>query len=123
MFRSVLVLAVLLVSATAFATAFDGGYTFTSRTVDGTPSMQGWNGTMTVTGTEMTRNYKSADGVATKYYVSTVTESGNVYVLKHTKAYKPEYVGSEHRSKLTQTGNTLAIESEDGKFKEVWTKK
>jgi hypothetical protein len=115
--------AVLLVSALAIAaTNLDGNYKFSSRTKDGKADMSGWQGTMTIKGNEMTRTYKSPDGKTEKFYTTTIKPEGNVYLLKITKAYKPEYVGNEHRNKLNLNGNTLKMEAEDGKFSETWQK-
>lgn len=119
------VFVVLVASVSALAASIDGSYKFSSRMKDGTADMSGWQGTMTIKGSEISRTYKSPDGKQEKFYVSNLKQegNGNVYVLKHTKAYKPEYVGNEFRNKLTLNGNSLTIEAEDGKFKEVWVKK
>lgn len=117
-----LAVALLFVSVAAFATTYDGSYKFTSRTKDGAADMNGWQGTMTIKGNEMIRNYKSADGKQEKFYTSTLKQEGDVYVLKHTKAYKPEYVGDEFKNKFDLKGNTLTIKSTDGKFQETWQK-
>lgn len=119
------VFAVLLfaVSAVAFAAHFDGTYKFQSRAKEGKADMQGWQGTMTIKGDMMDRTYQSADGKDKKFYTSSIKQDGNVYILKHIKAYKPEHVGNEHRNKMDLKGGTLTLSSEDGKFKEVWTKK
>lgn len=114
---------VLVASVSAWAANFDGAYKFQSRAKEGKVDMQGWQGSMTIKGNEMDRTYKSSDGKDQKFYTSTIKQDGNIYVLKHIKAYKPEYVGNEHRNKMNLNGNTLTIESEDGTFKEVWTKK
>ncbi|MDO8528080.1 MAG: hypothetical protein Q7T03_10400 [Deltaproteobacteria bacterium] len=121
-FKAVAVM-MLLVSTGAFAANFDGSYTFSSRSKEGKPDMQNWNGTMTIKGDEMYRTYKSADGKEQKFYTSIIKQDGKIYILKHTKAYKPEYIGNEHRSKIILSGATLILESEDGKFKENWDKK
>lgn len=113
---------ILFVSVGAVAANLDGNYKFSSRVKDGTPDMSGWQGTMTIKGQEMTRNYKSSDGKQEKSYTSAMKQDGSVFVLKHTKAYKPEYIGNEFRNKIVLTGNTLTIEAEDGKFKEIWQK-
>lgn len=113
----------LTYAGAASATTFDGSYKFTARTKEGAADMAGWTGEMTIKGNEVTRNYKAPDGKAEKFYTSTMTQNGNWYVLKHTKAYKPEYVGNEHKNKFIVNGATLTMESEDGKFKEVWTKR
>jgi len=115
--------AVLLVSAMAIAASgLDGTYKFSSRTKEGKADMAGWQGTMTIKGDEMARTYKSSDGKTEKFYTTTMKQEGNVYVLTTTKAYKPEYVGNKFRNKLNLNGNTLMMEAEDGKFKEVWLK-
>lgn len=117
-----LAVAVLFVSVAALAaTSLEGTYKFSSRTKEGVADMSGWNGNMTIKGAEMTRNYKSPDGKMEKFYTSTMKSEGSIYVLKHTKAYKPEYVGNEFKNKINLKGDTLTIESEDGKFTEVWT--
>lgn len=113
-------------AVTAFAATYDGSYTFKMRVKEGKPDMAGWNGTMVIKEKEMTRTYKSPDGKETKFYTSTLKEKskdGKLVVVKHVKAYKPEYVGNEFTNAFTATGNDLVIESEDGKFKETWTKK
>lgn len=111
-------------AASAFAAGLDGTYSFSARTKAGSPDMQGWQGTMTIKGNEIVRTYKAPDGKQEKSYTSTFKQDGNLYVLKHTKAYKPEYVGNEFKNKIVVNGNTLTMEAEDGKsFKEVWTKK
>jgi hypothetical protein len=107
----------------SMAATMDGTYAFKARWKEGKPDMQGWTGAMTVKDKEITRTYKSPDGKDTKYYTSSLKQEGNVYVVKHTKAYKSEYVGNEFKNKFTQTGSDLVIESEDAKFKETWTKK
>jgi outer membrane lipoprotein-sorting protein len=120
----VLAVAVLFVSVAALAaTSLEGAYKFSSRMKDGAADMAGWNGNMTIKGNEMTRNYKSPDGKMDKFYTSTMKPEGDLFVLKHTKAYKPEYVGNEFKNKITLNGKTLTIESPDGKFKEIWTMK
>lgn len=116
-------LALLFVSVTAMAANFDGDYTFKSRVKDGKADLVGWTGTMKITNNTMTRNLTSADGKDTKFYEGTLTLNGDVYTIKYTKAYKPEYVGNEHKNKITINGNTLTMEDVNGKFKEVWTKK
>jgi len=113
----------VLMATSAFALVLDGSYTFTSRSKEGQPDMAGWTGTMTIQGTEMSRTYQSADGTQKKFYTSTVQPDGTIYVLTHTKAYKPEYVGNAHRTKFSAAGSNFTMESEDGKFKETWTKK
>ena len=114
---------VLLVSVSAIAaTSYDGTYKFQSRTKDGQPDMSGWNGTMTIKGNEMNRTYKAPDGKQEKFYTSTMNQSGDTVTLKHTKAYKPEYVGNEHKNTFSTAGNTLTIKSTDGKFVESWIK-
>ncbi len=120
--RVLMFLLAMAISVSAFA-GFDGTYNFTSRVKDGAADMNGWNGTMTIKGNEVTRSYKSPDGKQEKFYNSTMTQNGDVYVLKVTKAYKPEYVGNEHKNKITVKGNTLIMQSDDGKFSETWTKK
>lgn len=119
----VLAVLVLFASVSVLAASLEGTYSFSSRLKSGAPDMAGWQGTMTIKGTEMTRNYKSSDGKQEKFYTASMKQDGNVYVVKTTKAYKPEYVGSEYRNKITVTGNKLVIESEDGAFKEEWIKK
>jgi hypothetical protein len=117
-----LAVVVLLASASALAASFDGTYKFSSRTKDGVADMTGWQGAMTIKGSEMSRTYKSPDGKQEKFYNSTLKPEGSLYVVKHTKAYKPEYVGNEFKNKFNVSGKTLSIESEDGKFKEAWQK-
>lgn len=123
MLKLVAVTAVLFVSLSAFAAGLDGTYNFSSRTKEGAPDMPGWAGTMTIKGNEIARTYKSPDGKQEKFYTSSFKQDGNLYVIKHTKAYKPEYVGNEFKNKFIQNDKTLTMESEDGKFKETWTKK
>lgn len=118
-----LAVVVLAASTLVYAANFEGTYTFSSRTKEGNPEMQGWSGTMVIKGNEVNRTYKSSDNTQEKFYTSTFKQDGNIYVLTHTKAYKPEYVGNEHRNKFLLNGNTLVIESEDGKFQETWNKK
>lgn len=114
--------ALVLFSTSAFAASFDGTYKFSSRTKDGALDMQGWQGTMTIKGTEMDRTYKSPDGTQQKSYTSTFKQDGDLYILRHTKAYKPEYVGNEFRNRINLNGQTLTMEGLDGKFKETWAK-
>ena len=118
-----LAVAVLFVSTVALAGSFDGTYNFKSRAKDGQPDMQGWTGTMTIKNDEITRNFKSPDGTQEKYYTSTWKKDGDVYAMKFTKAYKPEYVGKEYKNKVNVTDNTLTFEGTDSKFTETWTKK
>lgn len=117
----------MMVSAVAsFAATFDGSYTFKMRVKEGKPDMPGWTGTMSIKEKEMTRNYKSPDGKETKFYTSSLKEKskdGKVMIVRHIKAYKPEYVGNEFSNAFNLNGNDLVIESEDGKFKETWSKK
>lgn len=121
---TIVAVAVLLVSVAAVAAiSFDGTYAFTSRAKEGTPDMVGWTGTMTIGNGTMARNYTNPANKEVKFYEGTMKQDGDVYVLKLTKAYKPEYVGQEHKNKITVTGNTLTMVSADGKFKEIWTKK
>lgn len=117
---------VIATAVASFAATYDGSYTFKARVKEGKPDMQGWTGTMTIKEKEMTRNYNSPDGKEKKFYTSTLKEKvkdGKVMIVKHTKAYKPEYVGNEFANSFTQNGNDLIIESEDSKFKETWSKK
>lgn len=117
-------MAVLLVSATVLAANFDGNYSFVSRTKDGGPDLAGWTGTMKIAGNTMSRNFASKDGKETKFYESTMkNESGDLYSCTFTKAYKPEYVGQTHQNKIQSNGTQVTIESPDGKFKEIWSKK
>lgn len=123
--RRILQFAVLALSLTTavWAGTFDGTYKFSSRTKEGTPDMQGWSGQMTVKDATWNRTFKSADGTTSKFYTTTATAApNNAYKFKFTGAYKPEYVGTEVTNKIIVTGNTLTMESEDGKFKEIWTK-
>ena len=120
---SVVMVAVVLGAVAASAANFDGVYKFTSRSKEGTPDMAGWWGMMVITNGTMSRLYHSPDGVQEKYYVGAMTQVGDVTTLRLTQAYKPEYVGNEHRNLIRFTGTNLIVESEDGKFKEVWTKK
>lgn len=117
---------VVLTAVASVAATFDGSYTFKGRVKEGKPEMQGWTGTMTIKEKEMVRNYNSQDGKEKKFYTSKLTEkvkNGNIMIVEHMKAYKPEYVGNAFDNKFTQTGNDLIIESVDGKFKETWSKK
>ncbi|MBI5299199.1 MAG: hypothetical protein HY877_02735 [Deltaproteobacteria bacterium] len=114
---------VLVFSMVAGATSFDGNYKFSSRVKNGAPDLQGWTGDMVVKGDTISRTYKSVDGKEERFYIGTIKKDGDVYVVKYTKAYKPEYVGNEHKNKFIVNGATLSIEATDGKFKEVWTKK
>ncbi len=119
-------LCVVATAVASFATTYDGTYTFKERIKEGKPDMQGWSGTMTIKEKEMVRNYNSPDGKEKKFYTSTLTEKskdGKLVIVKHVKAYKPEYVGNEFTNKISQNGNNLVIESEDSKFKETWAKK
>lgn len=116
-------LALLFISFQAFAASLDGTYTFSSRVKDGKPDLVGWNGSMTISGNTIKREYASADGKDKKFYEGTLKQDGNTYAIKFTKAYKPEYVGAEHKNKITVSGNTLTMEGADSPFKEVWTKK
>lgn len=115
--------ALLFVAVAAYGAAkLEGNYTLKAQYKGGQPQTD-WQGTMTIKGTEMKRDYVSGDKTKTKYLVSTMTADPkvvDVWVVKHTKAYKPEYVGNEFRNKINLTGATLTIESEDGTFKEVW---
>lgn len=113
----------LFVAATSFAANFDGTYTFQSRTKDGKADLAGWKGTMTIGNNEMSRTYTSPDGKDQKFYVGTMKQEGDLVAVKFTKAYKPEYVGNVHKNKLEWQGSALTMTSDDGKFKEVWTKK
>lgn len=116
--------AVLFIAVSAIAAELDGSYTFVSRTKDGAPDLSGWNGTMLIEKGMMSRSYKSKDGKEEKFYEGTMkSEGSDVYAVKFTKAYKSEYVGNEHKNKIMLSGATLTMESTDGKFKEVWTKK
>lgn len=110
-------------AAVSMASTLEGTYSFKARVKEGKPDLQNWTGTMTVKEKEITRVYKSVDGKEEKFYTSSVKQDGSVYVLKNVKAYKPEYVGNEFRNKITQNGQDLIIESEDGKFKETWAKR
>lgn len=117
---------VIATAVVSFAATYDGSYTFKARVKEGKPDMQGWTGTMTIKEKEMTRNYNSPDGKEKKFYTSTLKEKskdGKLMIVKHVKAYKPEYVGNEFTNAFTQNGNDLVIESEDSKFKETWSKK
>lgn len=117
---------VVVTAVASFAATYDGTYTFKARWKDGKQDMQGWTGSMTIKEKEMTRNYNSPDGKEKKFYSSTLKEKskdGKVMIVKHVKAYKPEYVGNEFANTFNQSGNDLVIESEDTKFKETWTKK
>jgi uncharacterized membrane protein len=105
------------------AASFDGTYTFTSRVKDGQPDMVGWTGTMTIGNGTMSRSYTNPANKDAKFYEGTMKQDGDVYILKLTKAYKAEYIGQEHKNKISVTGNTLTMVSADGKFKEIWTKK
>ena len=118
-----IVAVVMVVAVAAGAASFDGTYQFTSRSKEGTPDMAGWWGMMIITNGTMSPIYHSPDATQEKYYVGTLTPTGNLYTIKFTQAYKPEYIGNEHRNKITVDGAGLVVESEDGKFKEVWTKK
>lgn len=116
--------AVFLIASTSFAASIDGTYSYASRIKDGKPDLVGWNGTMTIAGTTLSRKLKSADGKEERFYDTTLTNNGgDLYTLKTTKAYKPEYVGQEKQNKITLTGNVCTIASPDGSFKEVWNKK
>ena len=115
--------ALFLVSLQAFAANLDGTYAFTSRVKEGKADLAGWNGTMTIAKETMSRKYTSPDGKEVKFYEGTMKHDGDTYAITFTKAYKPEYVGQEHKNKITLTGNTLTMEAIDGKFKETWTKK
>ncbi len=120
----VLGVAVLLVTATVFAANLDGNYVFKSRSKEGKPDLAGWTGTMKIASGAMDREFKSADKKETKFYMSTMkNDGGDIYTCKFTNAYKPEYVGQEHKNKIVLKGSELTIESADGKFQEVWTKK
>lgn len=117
---------VMAVAAVSFAATLDGSYTFKMRVKEGKTDMSGWTGTMTIKEKEMVRTYKSPDGKETKFYTSTLKEKGKdgkLMIVKHIKAYKPEYVGNEFTNAFTLSGSDLIIESEDGKFKETWTKR
>lgn len=104
---------VLLASSTVFAANLDGTYTFSSRVKEGKPDMVGWNGTMTIAKDTMARTYTApAPAKETKFYEGTMKQEGDLYSVKFTKAYKPEYVGQEHKNKITLSGNTLTL----GKF-------
>lgn len=110
----------------SFAANYEGTYSFKARVKEGKPDMQGWTGTMTIKAKEMVRDYNAPDGKEKKFYTSTLKEKskdGKVVIVKHTKAYKPEYVGNEFTNTFTQNGNDLVIESEDTKYKETWSKK
>ena len=88
---------VVLTAVASFAATYDGTYTFKTRVKEGKPDMQGWTGTMTIKEKEMVRNYNSPDGKEKKFYSSTIKEKskdGKVVVIKHVKAYKPEYVSN-----------------------------
>lgn len=123
MFLRSLAVVVLFVSVTAFAAGFDGVYKFSSRTKEGAPDLKGWWGTMIITNSTMSRVFLAPDGKTEKFYVGELKPTGDMYSLKLTQAYKPEYIGNVHKNKITWVGSSLVIESDDGKFKEVWTKK
>lgn len=116
-------LVVVAFAGSVWAGQFDGSYSFASRVKEGAPDMAGWTGQMQIHNNTANRNYKSPDGASTKFYNATLTPAGNLFVFKTTAAYKPEYVGNEFKNKITLSGNTLTLESEDGKFKELWTKR
>jgi len=120
----IMAVAVLFVAVVAVAaTSLDGTYTFSSRVKEGKADMTGWTGNMTIKDNVMSRKYINPASKEEKFYEGTMKQDGDVYSLKLTKAYKTEYVGQEHKNKMTLTGNTLTMESVDGKFKETWTKK
>lgn len=118
----VLAVAVLFVSLAAIAGNLDGNYTFSSRVKEGKADMVGWSGSMSINNNTMVRKYTSPTKEE-KFYEGTMKQEGDIYTIKFTKAYKPEYVGAEHKNKITLSGNTLTMEGADGKFKEIWTKK
>ena len=119
----VIAVVTLFIATSAMAASLDGSYTFSSRVKDGKPDLVGWTGAMNISNNMMARDYKSPDGKETKFYEGTMKQDGGNYTIKFTKAYKPEYVGAEHKNKITLSGKTLTMEAVDGKFKEVWTKK
>lgn len=119
---------VMLFAVTTFAASssnFDGVYKFSWRSKGDVKDLEGWWGMMVVNNGTMSRFFHSADGKDTKYYVGNLTKQGDVYKLKFTYTYKPEYVGQEHDNKITFAGGKLVMESPDGgkTFKEVWEKK
>ncbi len=120
-------LVILLTAAAAWAAepavTFDGSYTFVSRWKEGQADMVGWTGTMEIKATSLSRTYASADGKETKFYNSAMKQEGAVVVLTITDSDKAENKGQVHRNKFTVKDNMLTMESEDGKFKEVWKKK
>jgi hypothetical protein len=120
---SLVAVAVVFTALAAFAADISGTYTFSSRIKEGKPDLVGWNGTMTIGNGTILRKYASADGKDSKFYEGTFIQDKDIYTIKFTKAYKPEYVGQEHKDKITLNDKTLTMESTDGKFKEVWTKK
>lgn len=119
----IMAVAVLFVSIAAQAADLSGTYTFSSRLKEGKLDMSGWTGTMTINNGTMIRKYTGPDGKEQKFYEGTLKQDGDVYTIKFTRAYKPEYVGSEHKNKITLSGKTLTMEGLDGKFKETWEKK
>ncbi|MBI4212508.1 MAG: hypothetical protein HY540_07720 [Deltaproteobacteria bacterium] len=121
--KLMLVVVAMLASSSVFAANFDGTYKFNSRMKDGNADMSGWTGEMKIANNTISRTYHSPDGKSEKFYIGDLTQKGDLYTVKYTKAYKPEYVGNEHTNKMTVQGNALTIEATDGKFKEVWTKK
>lgn len=119
----VLAVAIILVSTSALAGTFDGVYGFSGRTKTGNPDMAGWWGMMVIEKGTMTRVYHSPDGTTEKYYVGDLKKVGDLYTIKFTQAYKPSYVGNEHKNKITLSGTKLLIESPDGTFTETWGRK
>ncbi len=119
----VLTVLFLLISISAFAGNLDGVYKFSTRTIEGAPNMQGWWGMMVIKSNTMTRMYRSTDGTTEKFYVGDLSNEGDVYKLKLTHAYKPNYVGNEHQNKIILNASNLSMESLDGKFIETWIKK
>ena len=105
------------------AASWDGNYTFVARWKEGKADMAGWTGTMEIKGSALSRKYASADGKETKFYSSTLKQEAAVVVLTITDSHKVENKGQIHRNKFTVKGDELTMESEDGKFKEVWKKK
>lgn len=113
------------VAVAAYAADYSGNYTFVSRAkkVDGkmTADLAGYKGTMKIENNVMRRDLTSPDGKDKRFYVSKMTpDTGNLVTIKHTDAYKPNYIGNEFKNNFIKNGDELKLEAPDQSFQEVW---
>lgn len=124
-FTLALVLVMLLIAPISRATTpFEGTYDFVDHSYDGKADLVGWAGTMEIKGDNISRTYTSPDGAVKKFYIGTLKQEGNIYILTITDSHKKEYIGNVHRNVFTYNAAEFkfTLVSEDGKFKETWKK-